>query len=91
MEKALDRGEDWNKSAVCIPCMYKLTDEIPLKFSMLATMDANFSLKLVDNTFLSGSSRTDDRTSTSSRWIRPDEVDQFKEEVSRQKVGACLC
>jgi Kyakuja-Dileera-Zisupton transposase len=90
MERALERGEDWNTTAVCIPCMYKLTDEEPLKFSMLAAMDGNFSLKLVDNTFLSGTPRADDRASTSSRWITPDEVDQFKEEVSRQKVHACL-
>ena len=91
MQKALGRGEDWDKSAVCIPCMYELMDEMPLKFLMLATMDGNFSLKLVDSTFLSGSSHTDDRTSTSSRWIRPDEFDQFKDEVSCQKVCACLC
>jgi hypothetical protein len=62
--------------------MYKLADEPPMKFSMLATMDGNNSLKLVDSTFRSGSSRNDDRMSTSSRWITPDEVDRFKDEVA---------
>ena len=68
--------------------MYKLTDEPPLKFSMLAAIDGNNSLKLVDSTFRSGSSREDDRNSTSSRWIKPDDVDIFKDEVvnSRPKV-----
>jgi hypothetical protein len=62
--------------------MYRLEDEPPMKFSMLATMDGNNSLKLVDNTFKSGLSRIDDRMSTSSRWITPDDVDRFKDEVA---------
>jgi hypothetical protein len=64
-----------------------------MKFSMLAAMDGNSSLKLIDNTFLSGSSRTDDRASTSSRWLMPEEVSQFKDKVSqaksRRKVSTC--
>ena len=72
--------------------MYKLADEPPMKYSMLATMDGNNSLKLVDSTFQSGSSRLDDRISTSSRWITPEDVDRFKEEVanSHQKVKYLL-
>ena len=62
--------------------MYKLEDEPPMKFSMLATMDGNNSLKLVDNTFKLGLSCIDDRMSTSSRWITPDDVDWFKDEVA---------
>ena len=61
--------------------MYKLEDEPPMKFSMLATMDGNNSLKLVDNTFKSGLSHIDDRMLTSSRWITPEDVDRFKDEV----------
>lgn len=72
--------------------MYKLTDEPPLKFSMLVAMDGNNSLKLVDSTFRSGSSRMDDRISTSSRWIKPEDVDRFKDEVaiSHQNVSINL-
>ena len=42
----------------------------------------NNSLKLVDSTFRSGTSRNDDWMSTSSRWITPDDVDRFKDEVA---------
>lgn len=62
--------------------MYKVADEPPMKYSMLATMDGNNSLKLVDSTFRSGSFRTDDQISTSSRWITPTDVDRFKDEVA---------
>jgi hypothetical protein len=72
--------------------MYKLADEPPMKYSMLATMDGNNLLKLVDSTFRSGLSRLDDRMSTSSRWITPEDVDRFKDEVatSHQKVRYLL-
>jgi hypothetical protein len=72
--------------------MYRLKDEPSMKFSMLAAMDGNNSLKLVDNTFRSGSaridSRMDDSTLSSSWWLTPEDVDRFKDEVanSRQKV-----
>lgn len=52
MQNALGRSVDWNTGHVCIPCLYKLSDEPALKFSMLTVMDGNNSLKLVDNTFL---------------------------------------
>ena len=55
-------------------------------------MDGNNSLKLVDSTFCTGTTRTDDCTSMSARWINPKEVDQFKDEVamSRQNVSHTL-
>jgi hypothetical protein len=66
MKKALGREGDWDPCNCCPPCMYKLTEEPLMKFSMLAAIDGNNSLKLVNNTFHSGSSRMDDSTSTSS-------------------------
>lgn len=89
---ALGRHGDWMPRNRCPPCMYKLKDELPMKFSMLAAMDGNNSLKLVDSTFRAGSSRTDDRNSTSSRWINAEDVDRFKDEVmnSHQKVSLTL-
>jgi hypothetical protein len=89
MKKALGREGDWDSRNHCPPCMYELTEEPPMKFSMLAAMDGNNSLKLVDNTFRSGSSHMDDRTSTSSRWLEPKDVDRFKDEVvnSHQNVS----
>ena len=92
VQQALGRDQKWKSLNVCPPCMYKLEDEPPMKFSMLATMDGNNSLKLVDNTFKSGLSRIDDRMSTSSRWITPEDVDRFKDEVgnSLKKVKFLL-
>ncbi|KAF8218411.1 hypothetical protein L208DRAFT_1427214 [Tricholoma matsutake] len=59
---------------------------------MLAAMDSNNSLKLIDNTFRSGLSQADDHASTSSWWLKPKEVDQFKDEVinSHQNLSASL-
>ena len=68
---------------MCPPCLYKIESEPPLKFSLLAAMDGNNSLKLVDSTFRAGSVRTDTCTSTSRRWISPGEVDTFKDEVKK--------
>ena len=47
-------------------------------------MDGNNSLKLVDSTFRSGSVRTDNRVSSSKRWISPEEVNIFKDEVNKK-------
>jgi hypothetical protein len=82
---ALGRPDSWETQNVCPPCLYKVESESPLKFSLLAAMDGNNSLKLVDSAFRAGSVRTDTRTSASRRWISPGEVDTFKDEV--KKVG----
>ena len=68
---------------VCPPCLYKVESEPPLKFSLLAAMDGNNSLKLVDSAFRAGSIHMDTRSSASQRWISPGEVDIFKDEVKK--------
>ncbi|KAJ6538407.1 hypothetical protein B0H10DRAFT_2448753 [Mycena sp. CBHHK59/15] len=45
-------------------------------------MDGNNSLKLIDATFRTGSLRADNRASTSFRWLTPEQVDVFKDEVA---------
>ncbi|KAF8185649.1 hypothetical protein BJ912DRAFT_797325, partial [Pholiota molesta] len=82
--ESLGRNVDWEQQNVCPPCLYKTNNEPPLKFSFLAAMDGNNSLKLVDSTFRPGSVRHDNRTSASSRWLSPEEVDVFKDEVHRK-------
>ncbi|KAF8205106.1 hypothetical protein BJ912DRAFT_1018326 [Pholiota molesta] len=82
--EALGRDSDWAPQNVCAPCMYKTVDEPPLKFSFLAAMDGNNSLKLVDSTYRSGSVRHDDRMSSSPRWISPEAVNVFKDEVNKK-------
>ncbi|KAJ7698303.1 hypothetical protein B0H17DRAFT_1196887 [Mycena rosella] len=78
---AMGRDNAWYIQNVCAPCLYKVQNEAPLKFSWLACMDGNSSLKLVDATFRSGSVRPDNRASTSFRWLTPAQVDVFKDEV----------
>ena len=55
-----------------------------MKFSFLAAMDGNNSLKLVDSMFRSGKVRHDNRTTDSLRWITPEDVDVFKDEVHKK-------
>ncbi|KAJ7291871.1 hypothetical protein C8J57DRAFT_1492338 [Mycena rebaudengoi] len=73
------------RGTVCPPCLYKTVGEPQLKHSFLATMDGNNSLKLVDATFRAGTPRSDDRKSTSFRWLSSQQVDAFKDEVENSK------
>ncbi|KAJ6600154.1 hypothetical protein B0H10DRAFT_2231026 [Mycena sp. CBHHK59/15] len=81
VQNALGRDKTWLSKNVCPPCFYKVKDELPLKFSFLASMDGNNSLKLVDSTFRAGHPRFDDRKSNSFRWLTPTEVDKYRDEV----------
>ncbi|KAJ7192578.1 hypothetical protein GGX14DRAFT_379958 [Mycena pura] len=88
VDAAMARDASWHIQNVCAPCMYKTCNEPPLRFSWLGCMDGNNSLKLVDPTFRAGTTRPDDRASTSFRWLTPEQVDVFKDEVAdSQKAG----
>ena len=43
--------------------------------------DGNNSLKLVDNAYRHGQTRSDDRMLKDPRWIEDEEVDKYKDEV----------
>ena len=73
----------WHELNACAPCLYKLHDEPPLKYSMLVTMDGNQSLKLVDDAFRAGKPLRDDRLGHCEYWLTPAEVDRWKDEVVR--------
>jgi hypothetical protein len=73
----------WAMKNVCAPCLYKTENEPKLKFEFLGSMDGNNSLKLVDSTYRAGSVRTDSRKLESPRWINPEDVDLFKDEVGK--------
>ena len=75
----------WAIKNVCAPCLYKTEDEPKLKFEFLGAMDGNNSLKLVDSTYCAGTVRTDSRRTESPRWIKPEDVDLFKDEVGKVK------
>ncbi|KAJ7862680.1 hypothetical protein B0H14DRAFT_3863115 [Mycena olivaceomarginata] len=83
---ALRRTDNWYLKNVCAPCFYTTIHEPPLKPKYLGAMDGNNSLKHVDTALLSGKPRTDHRTSTSPRWISPEEVDQLKDEVANAQA-----
>ncbi|KAL0067928.1 hypothetical protein AAF712_005097 [Marasmius tenuissimus] len=70
---------------VCPPCVYRLEKEEPLKPTMLISLDGNNSLKLVDFDQRAGKRRPDDRVLNDPRWIEPQEVDEFKDEVMNAK------
>ncbi|KAF7975664.1 hypothetical protein HWV62_8751 [Athelia sp. TMB] len=82
-------SEDWELKNACPCCMYELEGEEPLEHRILATMDGNNSLKLVDESFRRGLERTDNRVGRSSKWLSPAYVNQYKDEVaSHNKKGA---
>ncbi|KAJ7691315.1 hypothetical protein B0H17DRAFT_935227, partial [Mycena rosella] len=86
---AMGREASWYMQNVCAPFLYKTRNETPLKFSWLGCMDRNNSLKLVDSTFRTGTIRLDSHSTVSSRWLSPEQVDIFKDEVAEaQKVSS---
>ncbi|KAF7369452.1 hypothetical protein MVEN_00274600 [Mycena venus] len=87
---AMGRDAAWYIKNICAPCMYTIRNEPRLRFRWLGTMDGNNSLKLVDATFCSGTTRFDNRTSTSFRWLMPEQVDVFKDEVANSQKQVCL-
>ncbi|TFK59015.1 hypothetical protein BDN72DRAFT_781320 [Pluteus cervinus] len=70
---------------VCPPCLYKVDDEPDMKYSLLGAMDGNVSLKLFNADFRRGESLTDNRVLENERWLKPEFVDQFKDEVTNSK------
>ncbi|KAJ6617355.1 hypothetical protein B0H10DRAFT_2434508 [Mycena sp. CBHHK59/15] len=85
---ALGRDKSWCAQNACAPCLYKTVNEPALKFSFLACMDGNNSLKLVDSTFRAGEVRPDNRSSTSFRWLTPEQVDVYMNEVAESQKRA---
>ncbi|KAJ7815528.1 hypothetical protein B0H14DRAFT_2603415 [Mycena olivaceomarginata] len=81
VQQALGRDDTWDWKNVCPPCFYVLKNEMPLKPSWLGSIDGNNSLKLVDSTFRAGNPRFDNRKSTSFRWLTPQQVDKYMDEV----------
>jgi hypothetical protein len=75
--------KDEVSALLCPPCFYNIENEPTLIPRFLASMDGNNSLKLVDSSYQFGNTRSDDRTLPSPRWLEPEEVDEFKDEVKR--------
>ncbi|KAL7284497.1 hypothetical protein ACG7TL_001788 [Trametes sanguinea] len=73
---------NWRMLNACAPCLNRIEGEEDLEFDLMAAIDGNSSMKLVDDTFRSGQSRPDGRSCRTDVIMPPEEVDQFKDEVS---------
>jgi hypothetical protein len=74
----------------CPPCFYKLKDEPELEFSSFVSIDGGNSLKRVGTAVRGVNDRLDTRSIESDRWVPPEEVDQFKDEVKPRVSGASV-
>jgi hypothetical protein len=82
--EALKRDPNDELSALlCPPCFYCVEGEPSLIPRYLVSIDGNNSLKLVDSSYQYGNTRSDDRTLPSPRWLEPEQVDEFKDDVKR--------
>ncbi|KAL0571876.1 hypothetical protein V5O48_010096 [Marasmius crinis-equi] len=81
--KALGRDTDeYLVQNICPPCTYELKNEISKLFPrILLSIDGGNSLKMVDSEHKRGEARIDTRNLSDPRWLEPEEVDIFKNEV----------
>ena len=70
--------------------MYKIENELPLRFSIFLAGDGNQSLRLIDLAFLAGELRPNDCVLCSGRYLWPEEVDVFKDEVQNVKKAVSV-
>ncbi|KAI5822913.1 hypothetical protein K523DRAFT_256164, partial [Schizophyllum commune Tattone D] len=82
VDKVMKRGDSWKAANACAPCLYELDGETPLAPRILAAMDGNNSLKLIDDTFRKGNTQQDSRSLQSWRWLEVDYVNHFASEVA---------
>ncbi|KAL1724894.1 hypothetical protein EV714DRAFT_222337 [Schizophyllum commune] len=88
VNKVMKRGSSWNAANVCAPCLYEVDGETPLSPRILAAMDGNNSLKLIDDTFRKGNAQQDSRSLQSWRWLEVEYVDRFANEVADAQARA---
>ncbi|TRM56402.1 hypothetical protein BD626DRAFT_551558 [Schizophyllum amplum] len=88
VDAALKRDDAWHAANVCAPCLYELDGEASLSPRILAAMDGNNSLKLIDDMFRKGTARQDSRHLQSWRWLEAESVDRFANET--KEVNTCV-
>ncbi|KAL0567633.1 hypothetical protein V5O48_014366 [Marasmius crinis-equi] len=87
--QALARDSDsYFVQNICPPCTYELVGEIALFPRILLAVDGNNSLKMVNSDHKRGEARTDTRSLSDPRWLEPEEVDLFKDEVQNAQCGS---
>lgn len=77
---------DWRLKNICPCCMHEVEGEEVLEHGILATMDGNNSLKLVDGSYRRGV-LADPRVGSADFWLDEDFVDKFKDEVPSKPKG----
>ncbi|KAL0564802.1 hypothetical protein V5O48_017232 [Marasmius crinis-equi] len=70
---------------ICSPCTYEVRNEQALIPRMLIAIDGNVSLKMVDADHKRGEARVDTRSLSDPRWLTPDQVDEFQDEVKNSE------
>lgn len=72
---------NWRMKNVCPPCTYVLEGEDELRFSLIASIDGNSSLKLVGDEVRAGRFYLDDRRARTDMWVSRDDVNIFNDGV----------
>jgi hypothetical protein len=76
---------------LCPPCFSTVSGEEKMDFSVLVLMDGNNSLKWIGPAIHGADELLDSHKVVLDRWLRPQEVDQFKYEVMASVSLRCNC
>lgn len=91
INSALGRNTpDWRLWNSCPPCFYKLEGEPSLEYSSFLSIDGNNSLRRVEASIHGFDARQDSRHILSDRWLTPEQVDKFKDEVVSRHVSTYI-
>ncbi|KIJ30001.1 hypothetical protein M422DRAFT_88109, partial [Sphaerobolus stellatus SS14] len=92
VDKALAQDKpNWRALNTCPACDYRLEGEPELEYSKLVAIDGNNSLCRVDvNLTRNVTSYIDTRTARTDYWIKPEEVDLFKDQVKSKQSTVAL-
>ena len=77
---------NWRFHNICPPCFYKIDGEPDLEFSFFASINGNNSLWWMGDAIWNFNVWLDSRKLLSDRWISPEDVDLFKDEIKSSKV-----
>ena len=81
LNEALGYDSSGRLSRACPACFKRVPGEPELDFSVLVSIDGNNSLKRIGTKIRGSEELQDLRSIKSERWLAPEEVDVFKNEV----------
>ena len=71
---------------ICPPCFYKIDSEPDLEFFFFASIDGNNSLRWMGDAIWNSNVWLDSQKLLLDRWISPEDVDLFKDEIKSSKM-----